>query len=158
LAIAFALNVVALTATADEQLNIPANAWEQHPEGVALALILTKGIENDAQSIYLRLYVKNTSDNPVPLMGGPAVFFYVDGSGKTVILANNSDDNLIENFQRWKVIAPGKIRSTDIEVTTAEVAVIKANTVKCKILLLDRATHKEVPVVGSPQLLNPQSL
>ena len=158
LLVALLLNVSGLLATAQEESQIPAAAWEQHPEGVALALMLTKGIGNDAQSIYLRLYVKNTSDNPVPLMGGPAVFFYLDGSGNTVILANNAEDDIIENFQRWKVIAPGKIRSTDIEVTTAEVAVIKANTVKCKILLLDRATHKEVPVVGSPELLNPQSL
>ncbi|MCE0497101.1 MAG: hypothetical protein LV481_04055 [Methylacidiphilales bacterium] len=152
------MNMAALIAKADDQPNIPASSWEQHPEGVALALMLTKGIGNDSQSIYLRLFVKNTSDNPVPLMGGPAVFFYLDSSGNPVNLGNNSEDDIIENFQRWKVIAPGKIRSTETEVTTAEVAVIKANTVKCKILLLDRATHKEVPVVGSPQLLNPQSL
>jgi hypothetical protein len=158
------LNITGLGATAQEEPQIPANAWEQHPEGVALALVLTKGIGNDAQSIYLKLYVKNTSNNPEAIMGrGPATFFYLDSSGNPVNLghyghANQPWKDFNENSQRWRVIPPGKITSTGTEVTAADVALIKTNTVKCKILLIDPATSKEVVVVGSPQLLNPQSL
>jgi hypothetical protein len=151
------LNVSGLWATAQVP-QIPDNAWQQHPEGVALALMLSKGRGNDAQSIYLNLYVKNTSNNPVSMMGGPAIFFYLDSSGKPVSLGNHAHPDqpwkdAIERNQRFKVIPPGKIRSTGTDVTTAEVALIKTHTVQCKIILVDPATQKEVAVVGSPQLI-----
>jgi hypothetical protein len=151
------LNILVFSAAA-QQPQIPANAWELHPEGVALALMLTKGRGNDAQSIYLNLYVKNTSNNPVSMMGGPAIFFYLDSSGKPVSLGNHAHPDqpwkdAIERNQRFKVIPPGKIRSTGTDVTTAEVALIKTHTVQCKIILVDPATQKEVAVVGSPQLI-----
>ena len=156
------LNITGLLATAQEP-QIPANAWEQHPEGVALALMLIKGIGNDSQSIYLKLYVKNTSNNPVPMMGEPAIFFYLDSSGNPVTLGHHGHPNqpwkdVIESNQRLRIISPGEIRPTGTEVTAAEVALIKTHTVHCKILLIAPATQKEVPIVGSPQLLNPQSL
>jgi hypothetical protein len=162
LLVALLLNVTGLLAIAQEP-QIPAVAWEQHPEGVAFALMLTKGIGTDSQSIYLILWVKNTSNDPVPMRGGPALFFYLDSSGKPVILGyhrdpNHLEENIIQHYQRWEVIPPGKMRQTGTGVTAAEVALVKANTVKCKVILLDRATQKEVPVVGSPQILNPQSL
>ena len=164
LLVALLLNVTGLWATAQEESQIPATAWEQHPEGVALALMLTKGIGNDAQSIYLKLYVKNTSTNPVALMGrASAIFYYLDSNGKPVNLGHHGHPNepwkdVIEGNPRWRVIPPGKIGSTGAEVTAAEVAVIKANTIKCKVLLIDPATQKQTAVVGSPQLLNPQGL
>jgi len=158
------LNITGFLATAQEEPKIPANAWEQHPQGVALALMLTKGVGNDSQSIYLKLYVKNTSNIPEALMGrASAIFFYLDSSGKPVILGHHGHPNqpwkdVIENNPRWRIIPPGEIRSTGAEVTAAEVVLIKTYTIQCKILLIDPATQKEVPVVGSPQLLNPQSL
>jgi hypothetical protein len=163
LLVALLLNVTGLLASAQEESKIPATAWDQHPEGVAFALMLTKGVGNDSQSIHLKLFVKNTSNNAVSILGSPAIFFYLESSGNPVILGNHHDpnhpeDDIIERNQRWRVIPPGKIRQTGTKVTAAEVALIKANTVKCKILLLDSATQKEVPVVGSPQLLNPQGL
>ena len=158
------LSITGLWATAQEESQIPATAWEQHPEGVALALMLTKGIGNDAQSIYLKLYVKNTSKNPEALMGRAwAIFFYLDSSGNPVTLGHHGHPNqpwkdVIESNQRLRIISPGEIRATGAEVTAAEVTLIKTHTIQCKILLIDPATQKEVAVVGSPQLLNPQGL
>jgi hypothetical protein len=167
LLIALLLNVTGLWATAQEESQIPATAWEQHPEGVALALMLTKGIGNDAQSIYLKLFVKNTSNSSESLAtqsrGASALFFYLDSSGRAVTLGNHDHPDQpwkdeIESNPRWRIILPGKIIPTGTDVTAAEVAVIKANKVKCKILLIDPATQKQTVIVGSPQLLNPQSL
>lgn len=43
------LTIRGLSATAQEP-QIPASAWEQHPEGVALALMLTKRTEYNQQT------------------------------------------------------------------------------------------------------------
>jgi len=97
-------------------------------------------------------------------MGGvSAIFFYLDSSGNPVTLSNHDHPNqpwkdVIESNQRLRIILAGKIRATSTEVTTDEIALIKTHTVQCKIMLIDPATQKEVAVVGSPQLLNPQSL
>jgi hypothetical protein len=166
LLVALLLNVTGLLATAQEEAQIPDTAWE-HPEGVAFALMLTKGIGNDAQSIYLKLYVKNISNSPESLVtqsrGASAIFFYLDSSGRPVTLGNHDHPDQpwkdeIESNPRWRIILPGKMMLTGTDVTAAEVALIKTHTVKCKILLIDPATQKQTAIVGSPQLLNPQSL
>jgi hypothetical protein len=157
------LNILIFSAAA-EQPQIPANAWEQHSEGVALALMLNKGTGNDVQSTYLVLYVKNTSDHLKYLVtlsrGTGVLFFYVDGSGKQMILGNHDhpDDpakDELESTTRRRTIPPGVIVHTGTEITADEVTLIKTHPVKCKILLDDPTTSLPAAVVGSPQLLTP---
>ena len=149
---------------AAEEPPIPPSAWEQHPEGVALALVLTSGTDGGLQVSYLRLYVKNTSDTAKYLVtqshGVAAQFFYVGANGNQVILGNHDhpghpEKDLIESNQRLRVILPGKIRSTGTEVTADEVALMKTQTVRCKIYINDPTTKQDVPITGAPQLLTP---
>src|ERR1700683_5337235 len=94
LAIIFVMNIVISNATANEmsfcQPDFPASLWEQHPEGIALAMTLSTRTENGVESNAIHVYIKNTSptvkDFPPRGSDWGIEIYYIDGHGAQVPL------------------------------------------------------------------------
>src|ERR1700728_1167499 len=107
LAIIFAVHTVISTATADDlsfgQPNISIASWEQHSEGVALALTLNTQTEKGVHKSVINVYIKNTSDtNKTFIVSGADSgirIYYIDGQGAQVTLHNYTiDDEITERI------------------------------------------------------------
>ena len=146
---------------AAQEPKIPDGAWEQHQEGVALALALTNGRGTDEHSIYLVLYIKNTSQTAVGLVnpGAGPIFFYLDRKGKPITVGHHGHPDqpwkdIEANFQRLRIVLPGKMIRTGATVTVAEADLLRSRkiNVQCKIALENMTTGDGMTVVGSPGL------
>jgi hypothetical protein len=131
-------------AFADDHPHIPANAWEQHPEGIALAMILTTQMENGVQKSTIQVYVKNTS-NVVKSYFGPNHF---DGMGVIILYVKNNESVSLRDYSPEEgskkmrpQIKPGQILSQTVDLSPDELALIKAYPVKCHVALLKSLAH-----------------
>jgi len=162
LALFFAASLVLSAAKADDQPYIPVSAWEQHPDGVSLAVSLTKGMEYGEQVTYVIVYVKNTSNTVKGLLnagrGGFARFFFRDGNGKQIQLGNHDhpdhpERDILESNMRVFTLVPGGTRRSGTDITAEEIILIKTHPVICSFTVDDRATSKGSIVQSLPKML-----
>jgi hypothetical protein len=96
LATLFLINIVLPVVKADDlsfsHAKIPASQWEQYPEGISLALVLTRRIEAGLHinKPLIKVYIKNMSDTVInfPAHGKDygIELYYTDSNGSKVPL------------------------------------------------------------------------
>ena len=151
LAILFVASLV-LSARADDQPNIPASAWEQHPEGIALAFTLSSRAEGNRQVISIYVYIKNTSnaDWYFERNKEPAIYYIRDHD----VPLRNYDESMFEESKKVtpERIKPGGTGSRTIDLTPAELALIKGLPVKCRVIIYDER-YKRYEIESSSKIL-----
>lgn len=163
LAIGLALSLVTLSAIADLSFNaphIPASSWEQHPQGIALAVTLANRTHNGSQKHYVVVYIKNTSasDKYFSEMNDISrlELSYVNDSGAEVPLRTYNYDHpdgiVLMNVPPY-AIKPGEILSRKIELTPDELALVKAHPVQCSFFISDQQVDKGYKVESAPKML-----
>jgi len=161
-AILFVMSMVISTAPADDKPNIPASAWEQHPEGVALAMILVTQTENGTQKGAIKVYVKNTSSGikylPDNINDWAVQIFYIDNKGKHVPLRDYSAEQRPRTFTMpampdSRLYQPGEIGIRTIDLSPSELAVVKKYPVICHFYFGDVQIGRFNPIESSPKML-----
>ncbi len=127
------------------QSNIPTSAWEQHPEGVALAMTSTTNTDNGAQKGAISVYIKNTSDL-TKYYKGPDGFnldmqiFYMDDHGEQIPLRDYNWRGCSSTLS--PAIKPGKILSRTVDLNPNEFALIQGRLIKCRVCIFVIADSK----------------
>jgi len=153
LALLFVIITFIFTVMAKSDPDIPTGSWDQHSEGVAIALIWK---EHDVIA-----HVKNTSTSLKQLMSmGSNTYvklFYIDAQGAAIPFGDHPfyndarDDDSKE--QGALDIAPGAVVSRPVAITSAEATLLKTHPVVCTVLIYDPATKQKSTVTSSPKLL-----
>ena len=149
---AMALSIFTETlAQSNGQLNIPAALWEQHPEGIALALFLST---QDVQKKAIQVYIQNTSNTDKYLIvsgiDSGIQIYYIDATGAQVPLHNYSDNML---NRKSSLIKPGETLTRRILLTPDELVLIQTHPIKCNFIIHDPATEKYSKIESTPKML-----
>jgi hypothetical protein len=159
LAILFAANMVFSAAVADNQTNLPAGAWEQHPEGIALALRLTTTTHPAGQANAISISIKNISKTPKQFSRFAAEsgiqIFYLKKPGAPIPLG--TDSVLIYHAAIYDsgpvAILPNATLVRVVKLTSKELVSVKSYPVKCIIRISDPTEKKDYKIESSPKML-----
>jgi hypothetical protein len=154
----FILTLSAPPVAADNQPSVPDNSWEQRPEGIALAMILTvQKIEPKKASLHV--YIKNTSDavkaySDYGIDSGIEIF-YINESERLIPLHDYSLKNggIVQGLREAREIKLGDFLTFTIDLTPKELLFVKSHPVICRIIIYDKAERKYHKVDSSPKLL-----
>ena len=137
--------------------DIPANAWEQHPGVIALAVIMTKRMDASGLKIHLVAHAKNTSSALIALGnqgdGMFAAFFYIDDHQSQVPLKGPELD--VENANPLAIgLSPGETKSVaEIDVVPGDVAQLKIHPLICTVTVYDTVTKQKSVVNSLPKMV-----
>jgi len=154
LAMIFAATMGLSLARADDTPSIPANAWESHPEGIALAVMLTSRMDHGTKKYSILVYTKNTSQASIYYQGPDGFhlemeIFYYDHD-KPIPLRDYSPESGSRIIP--PEIQPGETLLRKVDLNPDELALIQAHPVKCRAIIADR-TFRNVAVDSSPKIL-----
>ena len=156
-----ALNVTASSLMADVQPNIPASAWEHHAEGVSVALFLTSRTENGGKKSAIKVFIKNSADTKMYLPGdvndSSVQIFYVDANGNHIPLRDYTPRPpsvvsmpAMPDSRRYE---PGEVGIKSIDITPAELALVEAHLVFCRLRISSQEVGGYKLVESSPKML-----
>ena len=138
---------------------IPDSAWEQHPEGIAVAMTFSSHNENNVQKNVITIYMKNTSNLSAYYVGTEGfhrevALFLVDKAGEETPLRDYSPQ------PGSKILAPeikpGETLSRTVDLSPEEMALIKGHPIKCRLNFLNISENKIVKhyaVKSTPKVL-----
>jgi len=141
---------------------IPASSWEQHPEGFALAVILTKRIDNERSISSIEVYFKNIGKKdfftslPEPIPTPFQVFYLNDSKVLTPLRDYNPNPGpppTVEASVMPLEIKPGETVSGAIDITPNELALIRGRHVVCKVSISDHENGGYKLIESSPKIL-----
>jgi hypothetical protein len=163
LAAFFAINLMISAATADDQPNIPKSSWEQHREGIALAITLTSQTGADDGEHAVHIYIKNTSAIDKKIIDGDIdhgmELYYLNDSGVKVPLHNyhpiQSELEMIERNPKKKdvLIKPNEIVSRSVNINSSDLLLLKTHPVICRFFICDLGTNQQSTIESSPRQL-----
>ena len=154
--IVFVTNLLPFISNADDEglappnvvANIPVNSWEQHAQGVSVALDLVEWIDENGgyQRRAIKVYIKNTSNIDKYLMDAGIDFgiqiIYINEQNSQSSLHNI--DLLHPSGLRvvpFAVIKPGQVLVCTIELEQNELDLLKAHAVKCVFFISNQGLH-----------------
>jgi len=132
---------------------IPASAWEQHPEGVAVAMLLSAPPEKAA----LNVYTKNVSETDKLLYSRTDAeirIYYINDAKARIPLRACDDDPL--SYSGNYIIKKGQVHSETITLTSDESAAVRAHPVSCSFGVYDMILKKGFMISSAPNLLGSQ--
>jgi hypothetical protein len=143
-----------------KQPNIPASSWEQHPEGIALAINLITQTETGNQESFVQVYIKNLSSASIQVIDSEIDFgievYYLDGQGTEIPLHNyhpDPDESTYHRKMRHIVIGPSDVILRTVRLTPDELVVIKAHLSKCSFIIYDPTNKRQFAIESSPKYL-----
>jgi hypothetical protein len=161
---------LALSVAVEEQLpaqsRVPASAWEQLPQGFAIALTYNKS--------YVTLNIKNTSNAVKQIRRSSlnVLLFYADEHGVLIPLSNQkekrkSGDPMEEILagidppdSRGPMCFPPRMElwyQVCAEITPEDWSLIKGHPVVCHVELYDLTTNTKIHLESSPRILSDNS-
>jgi hypothetical protein len=136
--------------------SIPASLWESHPEGAALALTLETRMEKAERKSSLKIHLKNTSATDKAVIddsiGSGFKIFTQDSAGKWQPLRDYDGAVTTTKFS-MVVIKPGQTITYPLELSSAELSLIKSRPMQCRIMLSDPTTNQRPTIESSPRTL-----
>jgi hypothetical protein len=138
---------------------IPESAWEQHPEGLALALFLKTTTVEGQEKDTIRVFMKNTSTT-LKRYVGPDLYnvaveiFYENNEGKQVPLRDYSPPS--GTPLPPPEIKPGAIFLRTVDLTPDELTLIKTHRISAHISITDDAGKQNYYLQSALQLVGPQ--
>jgi hypothetical protein len=144
-------------------VTIPEDSWEQHPEGIALAMTLISQTGADDVEHAVHIYIKNTSTIDKKLMDGNIdhgmEIYYLNDSGAKVPLHNyhpiQSELNMIEGNPKKKdvIIKPNEIVSRSVNINSSDLLLFKTHPVICRFFICDLGANQQSTIESSPRRL-----
>ena len=161
LAIFFTLNLTALTVPANDvfycQPNVPAGLWEQHPEGVVVAVIFTYPPNDPLTNTSLSVYIKNTSTTAKLFdrndYDSGVKVFYIDASGAKVPLHDYTVPSAHLSKKLPFTIEPGTTICVRIGLNLQSYSLLKTHPVMCSFTIYDPTTKQRGLIETSPKIL-----
>ncbi len=136
---------------------IPASAWEQHPEGVALAVRYSPPSLPDKSTGKITVYIKNISSSSLYYVGYDGFnmsfeIFYLDSSGKEV---PGADYN---GFESGSATNPPEIKPRMVLTRTAElnskgIALLQKRLISCHLFFLGVDGKTFLKINSTPSVL-----
>jgi hypothetical protein len=125
--------------------NIPGGAWEQHTEGVALAIVFTVTTENGTEKGTIKVYIKNTSGTTKYLPGNindrAVQIFYIDNEGRCVPLRDYSlkvpPIFTMPAMPDSRLYQAGELGIRTVDLSPTELALVKKYPVQCRFHISD---------------------
>jgi hypothetical protein len=138
------------------QLPVPSNQWEQHKEGVALAVSSATQVKHVLSIHTIQVIIKNTSTTPLCFVGVDAAneefeIYYQNEQGMDVPLRD-----YVRNFAARAPpieIKSGEALTREVELTSGEHGLIKGDKVKCRISIYGEVSKRHFSIESSPKVL-----
>ena len=155
------LSVIAFSVKAGDQPDVPANAWEQHEEGVSTAIILVSMTEDGKKKSAIKVYIKNTANTEKYLPGdvndSALQIFYVASNGNHVPLRDYTKKaplvfsmSAMPDSRRYEA---GEVRVKTIDLTPNELALVEAHPIFCRFRISDLEVGGYKMIESSPRQL-----
>src|ERR1700683_2136817 len=135
---------------------LPASQWEQHSDGIALAIIPTRRIDKEyyINKPIINIYIKNTSNSiknfPAHGMDFGIELYYINSNGFKVPLHDYSQKQFFSMNLGNIPIQPGATLLVPIDISEKEALLLKTVPVECRIELSDPATNQSFTIESSP--------
>jgi hypothetical protein len=142
---------------ADEESNMPSGPWEQHVEGVALKMGLSRRLENGKEEYALCIFIKNTLNTDIrfyqKIYDSGCKISYMNDNGIKTELHNYDRYPLIFDSPLPDIIPPGKILSLAIKLTESEYNLLKTHAAQCWFAIWEGKTNKVYKIESSSRKL-----
>ena len=137
---------------------LPSSAWEQHPEGISLAVTLTAQLPSGAPGSAIVIYLKNTSTTEWDVMNGEVdhgvEIYYLDGNGVRTPLHNYPADAAARSLKmRNLIVKPDQVTNRAVNLTPAELETVKSHPVVCRIRIFSPSAAKLYTIESKPKTL-----
>jgi hypothetical protein len=137
---------------------LPQKAWEQHREGIAVAILAVTDAESIPPKYSISAFLKNTSSTDKYFAGFDGThrdfeIFYTDDNGNQTPLRDYRQPDIIQKMLECPVIKPGATLSLTVGLTPPEIVLLKGRLVRCAFSMFGLGTH--FGVESSPTILFP---
>jgi hypothetical protein len=139
--------------------NIPATQWEQHPGGIATAIILSRDTDKNGDHHIASVYIKNDSKKAVAYSRNEADsginLLYISSKNIKVPLHNYTSSFDLYGGSRLSdiTIKPGSTLLITINLTSSDVALLGKNRCQYALNTIDPSTGASTAIESSPKQL-----